>query len=80
MDADGTGQAQVTDNGAFHGYLSRGPTVSGLAFTSDRGCDYALFPTNLDGSGETQLTFNNSSDSQPTWGLIDECFSPSPCS
>lgn len=64
---DGTGQTQITFDGAsdLHPRLNRGATR--VVFASRRTGNYEIFTMNPDGSGVAQLTFNDVDDVQPYW-------------
>ena len=63
MNADGTGQTNLTNNpasGLFSRMVSDG---SKIAFTSDRDGNNEIYVMNADGSGQTRLTNNPAADS-----------------
>src|SRR3954454_4497623 len=61
--ADGTGQARLTENPAFDGLPAWSADGTKLVFSSDRDGDFEIFSMNADGSGQTQLTHNDAQDS-----------------
>lgn len=69
MDADGSNQVQVTDNGAanFGPYFH--PSGQKILFSSNlhdpRGREFDIFMVNLDGSGLEQVTFTEGFDGFP---------------
>lgn len=71
MNADGSGQANLTNIAALSGIASNDiePSWSGdgskLAFTSTRNGSTEVYSMNGDGSGQTRLTNNNATDSEP---------------
>ena len=69
MNADGSGQINLTNNPAFDGTPSFSHDGKKIAFISDREGDQNIFIMNADGSGQRNLTKNPAVDGQP-------CFSP----
>jgi Tol biopolymer transport system component len=51
------------------GFIAHGtaPAVSRIAFASDRDGDFEIYVMNADGSGQTQLTYNDAFDGYPAW-------------
>ncbi len=65
--ADGSGQAALTDNGARDIVPTWSPDGTRIAFASDRDGNYEIYVMNADGSGQTRLTNDSAIDSIPTW-------------
>ncbi|HET7274341.1 MAG TPA: Ig-like domain-containing protein [Longimicrobiaceae bacterium] len=75
MNADGTGQTQLTENGI--GFLRPGgativwsPDGTRIAFDSFRDGNYEIYVMNADGSGETRLTNHPAFDGVPVWSPV----------
>jgi Tol biopolymer transport system component len=56
MNADGSGQTQLTDNDAFDAYPAWSPDGTKIAFVSDRDGHFEIYVMNADGSGQHNLT------------------------
>ena len=67
MNADGSGQINLTNNPATDGAPSWSFDGTKIAFTSFRDGNGEVYVMNADGSGQTRLTNNPASDSGPTW-------------
>ena len=68
MNADGSEQTRLTDNGSGDWDPAWSPDGNRIAFVSDRdGGDNEIYVMNSDGSGVTRLTYNDKNDSAPTW-------------
>ncbi len=74
MNADGSGQTNLTNNPAVDGLLGIdwSPDGSRIAFTSDRDGNDEVYVMNADGSGLTNLTNNPADDSHPAWSPAQE--------
>jgi TolB protein len=70
MNADGSGQVNLTDNPADDYGAAWSPDGSRLAFRSDRDGTLDLYVMNPDGTGVTRLT------NTPSGGTIDPAWSP----
>jgi len=69
MNADGSGQTNLTGNPAGDWQLSFSSDGSKIAFSSKRDGNYEIYIMNADGSGQVRLTDNPADDCDP-------CFSP----
>jgi Tol biopolymer transport system component/subtilase family serine protease len=67
MNADGTGQTQLTFNTATDWHPAWSPDGSKIAFHSNGDGDDEIYVMNADGTGQTQLTFNTATDWFPAW-------------
>jgi len=72
MNADGTGQVDLTNNEQFDCWPSWSPDGSRIAYVhetvgSASGYDMEIWVMNADGTGQTRLTFNNAVDYMPVW-------------
>lgn len=77
MNIDGTHQTQLTNNTGDNRWLSWSHDSSKIAFASDRDhpmsmqfnkpSRYEIYVINVNGTGERQLTFDNSQSLYPTW-------------
>ena len=67
MNADGSGQTDLTNNSADDGYPSWSPNGTKIAFDTDRDGNNEIYVMNADGTGQTRLTNNNYDDWQPNW-------------
>ena len=68
MNADGSGQTNLTNNPAFDGSSAAwSPDGTKIAFSSDRDGNNEIYVMNADGSGQTRLTNNPAYDSLPAW-------------
>jgi len=67
MNADGTGQTNLTNNSAEDGDPAWSPDGSRIAFDSDRDGNEEIYVMNADGTGQTNLTNNDDMDESPAW-------------
>ena len=68
MNADGSGQTNVTNNSAFDQDPSWSPDGTKIAFTSGRDGNGDIYVMNADGSNQTRLTDAPRTDAHPSWG------------
>jgi TolB protein len=71
MNADGSGQTNLTGDPSRDERPTWSPNGQRIAFQSTRDGDFELFLMNADGSGVTQLTDNEFWDGQPRWSQSD---------
>ena len=67
MNADGSGQARLTNNTAIDETPSFSPDGKQIVFTSDRDGNYEIYLMNADGSGQTRLTNSPKLDYAPSF-------------
>jgi Tol biopolymer transport system component len=80
MNADGTGQTNLTGNSAWDGYPSWSPDGAKIVFQSDRGVDMIvsliilpddlgteIYSVNANGSNLTRLSWSPEDDVYPSW-------------
>jgi Tol biopolymer transport system component len=67
MNADGTGQVNLTNNAADDREPAWSPDGARIAFATTRHGDWEIYVMNADGSGLARLTTNTWLDSDPTW-------------
>ncbi len=67
MNADGSGQTNLTNNAFNDRDPAWSPTAPRSPSTSNRDGDYEIYVMNADGSGQTNLTNNTYSDFGPAW-------------
>ena len=67
MNADGSGQTNLSNNAADDSEAAWSPDGQKIAFRSGRDGNAEVYVMNADGSGQTNLTNNPAPDSQPNW-------------
>ena len=68
INPDGTGDTQLTNNGAVDDNPAWSPNGKKILFSSNRTGSRAIWVMNADGSGQTQVTFPSvGDDSNPSW-------------
>jgi WD40-like Beta Propeller Repeat len=67
MNADGTGQANLTNNAALDTGPAWSPSGEKIAFATTRDGNSEIYVMNPDGTGQTNLTNNAATDSGPDW-------------
>jgi hypothetical protein len=67
MNADGTGQTNLTNNSALDGAASWSPDETQIAFTTNRDGNFEVYVMNADGSSPTNLTNNSAFDGAASW-------------
>ena len=69
MNADGSGQANVTNNAAYDAWPAWSPDGTKIAFNRYREGvgDFEIYVMNADGSAQTDLTNNPADDYNPVW-------------
>jgi Tol biopolymer transport system component len=67
MNADGSGQLNLTSHPAGDDRPWWSPDGRRIVFESDRTGDWEIYVMNADGSGQANLTNNSATDLQPAW-------------
>src|SRR5678815_4458496 len=67
INADGTGQTNLTNNPALDITAAWSPDGSKLAFVSSRDGNNEIYVMNADGTDQTRLTNNSAADQEPAW-------------
>ena len=67
MNADGTGQTNLTSNSAWDAQPAWSTDGSQIAFVSDRDGNDEIYVMSADGSNQTRLTSDPATDQQPAW-------------
>ena len=67
MNADGSGQARLTDHPASDRYPHWSPDGSKIVFDTNRDGNYEIYVMNPDGSDQVNLTNSAESEWWPTW-------------
>ncbi len=67
MNADGSGQTNLSNNAAGDAEPAWSPDGQKLAFASFRDGNYEIYVMNADGSGQTNLSNNAAGDLLPAW-------------
>ncbi len=70
MNADGSGQRNLTRNKANDDYPAWSPDGRRIAFSSDRDGNYEVYVMNADGSGQRRLTRNKADDYSAAWSPV----------
>ena len=67
MNADGSGQRNLTREWGLDGISVWSPDGQKIAFASKRDGNWEIYVMNADGSGQQRLTRNAASDFAPAW-------------
>ena len=67
MNADGSGQTDLTNNPAYDWTSAWSPDGTKIAFSSNRDGNKEIYVMNADGSSPTRLTYNTADDQYPAW-------------
>ncbi|MEW6215632.1 MAG: chitobiase/beta-hexosaminidase C-terminal domain-containing protein, partial [Nitrospirota bacterium] len=68
MDADGTGQTNLTNNPGIDVWPAWSPDGTKIAFASFRDGNQEIYVMNADGTGQNRLTYNPAQDVRADWG------------
>ncbi|MGH7710159.1 MAG: TolB family protein, partial [Gemmatimonadaceae bacterium] len=67
MNANGTGQTNLTQAATEEGYPAWSPDATQLAFWTDRDGQGEIYLMNANGTAQTNLTQHIANDFQPAW-------------
>jgi TolB protein len=67
MNADGSGQARLTNNPEYDTKPTWSSDGTWIAFSSHRDGNFEIYVMNADGSGQTRLTNHPADDVEPAW-------------
>ena len=67
MNADGSGQINLTNSPDFENHPSWSPDGTKIAFASGRDGNDEIYVMNADGSDQTRLTSDPADDYYPSW-------------
>ncbi len=67
VNADGSGQVNLTNNPATVGQLTWSPDGARIAFVSDRDGNFEIYVMRADGSNQVNLSNNTALDGLPAW-------------
>jgi Tol biopolymer transport system component len=67
MNADGSGQTNVSNNTAYDSQPRWSPDGTKIVFQSNRDGNYEIYVMNANGTAQTRLTNNTANDSFPSW-------------
>ncbi len=67
MNADGTGQTMLTNDGAADVAPSWSPDGTKITFSSTKDGNFEIYSMNADGTGQTRLTTNTAADNISSW-------------
>ena len=70
MNADGSGQTNLTNNPASDAVATWSPDGTRIAFASYRDGNSEVYVMNADGSGQVNLTNNPAGDGSPAWSPV----------
>ncbi len=70
MNADGSGQTNLTNNSSGDSSPAWSPDGKKIAFASVRDGNSEIYVMNADGSGQTNLTNNPAQDGDPAWAPV----------
>lgn len=67
MNADGSNQTRLTNNGSNDDEPAFSPDATKIAFTSDRDGHLEIYVMNADGTNQRRVTFDNQGSFAPAW-------------